>query len=503
MKQNDWKIIYTKYEGVQKRAVEFLSKEAGRWLIRETGVYRICVLPCEKDGAEIEKNAIVIGLYQESETVKKFVKKEEIPKGGFLIKVCKREVDNGDRIVVITAFDETELFYGAVSFVDDYAHENIFACGNAVRMVEQIFDRPMKAGSFAESPNFATRSVFTWGHPINDYIEYIDNMARLKLNQLIIWNDFVPLNAREVIEYAHSYGIEVLYGYAWGWQEHCCEVLDISDATLKKLQEQIVKEYETQYAPLGCDGIYFQSFTERGDEYIGGRLIAEAVTTLVNNTSRELFEKYPSLKLQFGLHSSSVENRLEEIAKVDKRVEILWEDCARTLKFHKQIKDGKEVGWWEDRGAFPYSYSPNDIDEDKINQSIEVTKKILALRGDAPVGLVLKGAMTLDWSKFVSQRGPFIMGDNASEICEHDKRVRESAWREFSAEWMQNGEYVKRLLECIKENAQGPVNICLAGTFDGGVYFPQAVASQMMRTFDEDYGKTMKRVARRGYVKLG
>jgi hypothetical protein len=68
---------------------------------------------------------------------------------------------------------------------------------------------------------------------------------------------------------------------------------------------------------------------------------------------------------------------------------------------------------------------------------------------------------------------------------------------------MQNGEYVKRLLECIKENAQGPVNICLAGTFDGGVYFPQAVASQMMRTFDEDYGKTMKRVARRGYVKLG
>ena len=253
----------------------------------------------------------------------------------------------------------------------------------------------------------------------------------------------------------------------------------------------------------GIPGIYFQSFTERGDEYIGGRLIAEAVTTLVNNTSRELFEKYPSLKLQFGLHSSSVENRLEEIAKVDKRVEILWEDCARTLKFHKQIKDGKEVGWWEDRGAFPYSYSPNDIDEDKINQSIEVTKKILALRGDAPVGLVLKGAMTLDWSKFVSQRGPFIMGDNASEICEHDKRIRESAWREFSAEWMQNGEYVKRLLECIKENAQGPVNICLAGTFDGGVYFPQAVASQMMRTFDEDYGKTMKRVARRGYVKLG
>ncbi len=503
MKQNDWKIIYTKYEGVQKRAGDFLSKEVGKWLIRETGVYRICVLPCEKDGAEIEKNAIVVGLYQESETVKKFVCEDEIPNGGFLIKVCKREVDNGDRIVVITSKVEAELFYGAVSFVDDYVHENIFACGNALRMVEQIFDRPMLATSFAESPNFTTRSVFTWGHPINNYIEYIENMARLKLNQLIIWNDYVPLNAKEVIEYAHSYGIEVLYGYAWGWQEHCNEVLDISDEALKALQRQIVEEYETQYASIGCDGIYFQSFTERGDEYIGGRLIAEAVTTLVNNTSAELFEKYPTLKLQFGLHSSSVENRLDEIAKVDKRVEILWEDCARTLKFHKQIKDGKEVGWWEDRGAFPYSYAPYDIDEDKIQQSIEITKKILKLRGNAPVGLVLKGAMTLDWSKFVSQRGPFVMGMNSEETSGHDKKVRESAWREFSAEWMQYGEHAKKLLECIKENAQGPVNICLAGTFDGGVYFPQAVASQMMRTFDDDYNKTLKKVARRGYVKLG
>jgi hypothetical protein len=41
---------------------------------------------------------------------------------------------------------------------------------------------------------------------------------------------------------------------------------------LKKLQRKIVEEYESKYAPIGCDGIYFQSFTERGDEYIGGRL---------------------------------------------------------------------------------------------------------------------------------------------------------------------------------------------------------------------------------------
>lgn len=42
-----------------------------------------------------------------------------------------------------------------------------------------------------------------------------------------------------------------------------------------------------------------------------------------------------------------------------------------------------------------------------------------------------------------------------------------------------------------------------AGTFDGGIYFPQAVLSQMFRTVDGEYGEIMKKVARRDYVELG
>ena len=55
---------------------------------------------------------------------------------------------------------------------------------------------------YSEVPDHKRRSIFTWGHPINDYRNYIENMARLKLNQLIIWNDFVPINAKEIIDYA-------------------------------------------------------------------------------------------------------------------------------------------------------------------------------------------------------------------------------------------------------------------------------------------------------------
>ena len=34
MKQTDWKIIYHNYQGLEKKAVDFLSNEAGKYLIR-------------------------------------------------------------------------------------------------------------------------------------------------------------------------------------------------------------------------------------------------------------------------------------------------------------------------------------------------------------------------------------------------------------------------------------------------------------------------------------
>ena len=480
MKQTEWKILYDKYDGLEKKAVDLLSKEAGRYLIREDNLYRIYVLPCEKSGAKIEESAIVVGLWQESETVKKYVKKEEVKPNGYLVKVIKNPDNENGRIVVITANDERELFYGAVSFIDDYIPANAPAHGS-VRLTQFIFDEPMKEWTYSETTCNKTRGVFTWGHPINDYRAYIDNMARLKLNQLIIWNDYMPVNVREVIDYAHSYGIEILFGYAWGWIDGCNKITDISSARLTEIKEQILRHYEENYAQINCDGIYFQSFTERRDEYIGGRLIAEAVTTLVNETAAELLSKYPNLKLQFGLHASSVKNRLNEIAKVDKRVEILWEDC----------------------GVFPYSYYPEVNDEKQFEETLDFTKKILTLRGEAPVGLVFKGAMVLDWNKFVHQSGRFVLGNNAGAIVENDQRIREGAWRIFSAEWMQYGNYAKRMLEFIKENALGDVNMCMAGMFDGGIYLPQALCAQMFRTVDFEYGEILKRVARRGYVKLG
>ena len=481
MKQTEWKIVYSKYEGLQKKAVDFLSKEVGKHIVRDEGEYTLYVLPCEKEGKEIEKNAILVGLYNESPLVQKYVRADEIKAGGFLVKVIKNPQNEEGSIVILTANDAQELFYAAVSFADDYIPNNTPWHG-AVRMQQKIFDEPLNEYAYTEASVNKTRSIFTWGHPINDYRAYIDNMARLKLNQLIIWNDYMPLNVAEIIDYAHSYGIEVIFGYAWGWKPGFGKnVTDISDRRLQELKAEIIQHYEDNYAKINCDGIYFQSFTENKNEYVGGRLIAEAVRVLVNDTADALLKKYPKLKLQFGLHAISVKNHLDEIAKVDKRIEILWEDC----------------------GEFPYHYNPIVLDEKAFEETKAFTKQILTLRGNAPVGLLFKGMMTLDWTLFRPQSGPFVLGDNASEVVAHDKRMRHYAWKIFSAEWMQYGKYAMEMFRFIQENALGDVNMCMAGAYDGGIYLPPALCAQMFRTLDSDYGETLKKVAQRDKVIIG
>jgi hypothetical protein len=344
--------------------VNLLSREVGGRLIRESGVYRLHVLPCEREGAETGENAILVGLYDDSPTIQGLVPYEEVPTDGFLVKVIQNPTNTAGRLVVLTAHSAAEVFYAAVSFLDDY----IPACApvhGANRMPDLIFDAPLTVCSYTEVPDHKTRSVFTWGHSINDYRAYLDNMARLKLNELVLWNDYIPLNIRDIIDYAHAYGIRVILGYSWGWKEIGNKTAEITDESIEKVKALAIREYRDNYASVGCDGIYFQSFTERKEESVGGKLISRMVVDMVNEVAEQIWEITPDLRIIFGLHATSVRNRLDEIARVDERMEILWEDC----------------------GEFPYSYTSYVKNEEAYKETLEFTKKILALRGGVGVGL--------------------------------------------------------------------------------------------------------------------
>ncbi len=48
---------------------------------------------------------------------------------------------------------------------------------------------------------------------------------------------------------------------------------------------------------LGCDGIYFQSFTEVSTDSINGVPVAETVTAFVNEIGGKILEKHKDFKL--------------------------------------------------------------------------------------------------------------------------------------------------------------------------------------------------------------
>lgn len=480
MKQTDWKIIYSSYTGIAKGALRLLSKEISKYVVREEGIYRLYVLPCEKEGCEVSKNAFILGLYQDSELIRSLVDESEIKEGGFLVKVIENPADPMGRLVILTARDEKELLYSVVSFIDDYLPGNGAPRNGCIFMPDRAFEERLKLYSYTAAPEHPVRSIFTWGHSINDYRAYLDNMVRMGYNELILWNDYVPVNIDEVIDYAHSYGISIILGYTWGWKSFR-KAEKLEDEQIEALKVSIVKEFEECYAPINCDGIYFQSFTERNTEYIGDKLVARVVTDMVNEITEKLLEIKPGMRIIFGLHATSVVNRLDEIARVDERVEILWEDC----------------------GDFPYDYESRIWNQEKYDESFDFTKKLLELRGGKGVGIVFKGVMMMDWSKFVYQRGPYVLGESAKSLIEHDKRIREAAWRRYSAEWMQFGEAAGRMMKFINDNELTPTTMCLAGTFDGGAWLPVAVCGQMFRGYDGDYLPLLNRVARRSYISLG
>lgn len=479
MKTQNWKIIYNKYEGMQRKAVELIAKEMGALILRNEGVYTIHVLPCEKETeSSVHGNAVVIGLHCESEIIRSHIDADAIDPDGYAIKVTDNPDREGIQLVLITAHNEQALFYGAVDFIDDYF---AFAAPKhgPLTMVEEVFNAPLPPYEHSSAPTIKKRSVFTWGHPINDYRNYIENMARLKLNQLIIWNDYVPLNAKDVVAYAHEFGIEVIWGFAWGWSRNCA---NINISSLDALADEIIKIYEEQYRDLGGDGIYFQSFTELETDKIGNVLIAKVVTDFVNTVSGKLFEKYPNLFIQFGLHATSVKDHLEFIAKVDKRVEIMWEDC----------------------GAFPYAYNPFMTNESEFDAASAFTDVILNLRTEGGVSVLYKGFLTLDWvgDRFVHQVGPFVLGDASKTVIEHDRRVVKPIWRQLQSGWLQNGEYAYRITKQIFEHGNNCATVGMAGQFAGGIWFPEALCAQIFWECDKPYAEIFDKVSKRRSVEI-
>ncbi len=391
-------------------------------------------------------------------TVHLSVRKGGVPENGYRIKV--ETPASGMQHVFIEGDSPVSLGYGVM----DFCHRYLPRARISGTVANPYYYRALFADDFlppeewASAPRILRRGLWTWGLAVYDWRGYLDNMARMRLNEVIIWNDFAPLNGNEIVAYAHTLGIRVIWGYAWGWDTTMR--LDTSeDAT-----QRIVETYEREYASLGGDGIYFQSFTETSRETLDGVLIAVAVVRFVNRTASRLLEKHHGLRLQFGLHADSVKKHLDIVAGVDPRVEIIWENC----------------------GGFPYHSCAGTIGDAEAAKAF--TGALLALRPGAAAGAVFKGMTQLNWPLFKHQAGPELLGCASESAIESRLPSVRRIWRYLSGEWLDHGEICRNIMRLYAHQAGTAVyNLVEDGLFEREIPLPAALYAELAWDCEQDW----------------
>ena len=459
-------IVYGSAEGIQKRALEQLTEI----VLDCTGEYPVC-LPAESYAGE-DYRCIYVGTKQNNAFLSALPSEPLTEPESYHILVT-------EDAVYIEGFDDGGVLYGCADFYGRYIapRENADASENHIINILGLDKMP--AFGLTSAPAIKHRGLWTWGHVIYDYKGYLDNMAKLKMNEVVIWNDFAPINGADIVAYAHERNIKVIWGYSWFWDTDCAAI-DINGAL--ENAASVLAQYEREYRHLGGDGIYFQSFTELSADNIGGICIAEAVTALVNKAAAMFFERYPDLELQFGLHADSVREKLPFIANTDPRVRIVWENC----------------------GAFPFAYIPHQVEN--FDDTCRFVREICHLRGENErFGAVTKGMVKLDWSAFEHPKGPVSIGIGSKNWYNNRIERKRRIWRYIQAYWMAYADYARRMAELMAEETGGDTHITALvedGMFEQQIMFPAALYAEMLWDPGRDTKELLSEVALRSYVEF-
>lgn len=470
-----WKVIYGECDGLEGRAIEVLIEG----LVAYITEYTIEVSPCDISNANT--NIIVVGTPTSNALIRAQMAGEILNDSSYVIRVGGNPYNPQRQMVLIAGADASGVLYGCVDFISKYMPKADYEYNQKphcflTRILDTSLEDPA-AGKLpevyiADSPKVKKRGLWTWGHVIYDYRNYLDNMLKLKLNQVIVWNDTKPLNGKEFVDYAHHNGIEVVWGFSWAWGVD----IDISQAgEMEKWKNIVLDQCKEMYEDMGGDGIYMQTFTETSDDQKNGKIIAEEAVKWVNYISTALLDAYPELNIQFGLHATSVNNRMEAIAKTDPRVEILWEDC----------------------GDFPYDYSSARINH--FSETQQFTQKITQLRNGVRYGVILKGMLRLDWENFEYKTGPYMIG--CANHAFRKKRMNEKRryWHYMQSDWIVNGENCRQIVQQLAQGCKGDLTISALvedGMFEENIWYPVALYSEILWNYERPMNDILLMVAR-------
>ena len=467
----EWKCVYSSVEGPQGKALKILTETVTKHTMRDHQTTTPHVFAMEKDGTAIErakKHRIVVGMPSENTTLAKYLKPGDVPKGGYLIRTVS---ENGSHSILIAGDTPEAVLWGVFDFADIALHEiamkglgDKLPVGRQVRLEHVFSIRNMPEYERRCEPENEVRSLFTWGYMIDDYRSFFREMARARLNRIIVWNKYPPVNSDAVVREAHDWGIKVYWGFAWGWQHNMCANSPTRD--LSKLADDIVAEWRSVWKPLSGDGIYFQTFTEQEREDINGRSIASMAVEVVNAASRRIHAESPDTDIVFGLHAMSVKNRLAEIEQTDKNIEILWEDC----------------------GGFPYHEETGNPDAGFVMKMTDTLR---------PVGLVWKCQLRQDWTCWAHQSGPFMLGEAGEWALARDRAVAKPYHRAFDSDWIKRGRIAYDHLKAIRSAGRKVKELNVVTEYNPPFAFSTLLQTEMFWSTKEPYETLLDRALRR------
>lgn len=464
----DWQIIYSSTAGVQGRALEFLYGELGNYVLRDYEKYQLHTMACYPAAESLPPaNAVIIGRRAENPLLQRFIAEDEVPPYGYSIRIIANPAAPDKQLVLLAGSDDASVLYSVVEFVDDILPYSTQPENNGIICGADVLQSPLPEISIARKPASRVRSVFTWAHPVGDIYSYFKNMARLRINRVYMWNEYPPLNAAEVVQYANSWGIEIFWGFSWGWEPDC-QFVDISD--LAPMRKEIMRAWRDIWSKLPGDGIYFQSFTETRQTSLSGRSIAGSVTELINSIAAEILSERPALQIVYGLHASSVRDKLAVIDQTDPRLSILWEDC----------------------GNFPFTHinSPETPAEDQ-----KFLSDILAQQ--RAKGVLIKCQLLQRWGCFAHPAGPYILGHNGEKMQQHDTTVARISWKNYSDIWCRKGILAYNVIKQVQQSGF-EVEVSTSAQLNGPVHWVTALIAELFWdcscTYEEIFSKVQRKV---------
>ena len=405
--------------------VERYALAEAQRLVQRQVPYVVRVEEAEKDPTGHPDNLLFLGTPAGCPRIKGFCDRSRlsVPEepGSYLL-ACQASPWNPDRTVILVAGRDAA---GVLNGVEDLG-ARVLGTGLAD---PQMWGTPRAMESVApcvraESPVILRRGIWSWGYVVYEYRRFLDAMARLRMNALTLWNDVPPENAAAVVAYAHDRGIEVVWGFHWGWG---IKDLDLGNPEhVAWVRRSVLETYERQYAGIPHDGIYFQTATEVRDTRIGNVPIARLACDLVNDVGRALLERHPGLRIQFGLHATSILDNCGELDGLDPRISIVWEDA----------------------GVIPWNYVPTTEGPTPglgtVDETVAYGRRLAALRDRAELCMVAKGFTALRWDTEFEHHGPFLLGERSPSWIRRRRETRQPIWDRADGLWMANWRHAAR-----------------------------------------------------------